>query len=69
MCKWPTRVAREEIHNFKFFFLVFAFYKNIIHMRPVTLATCSLDQWALDFDGNLQRIIRSIEIAKERGYE
>eukprot|EP00026_Physarum_polycephalum_P002922 Phypoly_transcript_02931.p1 GENE.Phypoly_transcript_02931~~Phypoly_transcript_02931.p1 ORF type:complete len:670 (+),score=60.98 Phypoly_transcript_02931:109-2118(+) len=36
-------------------------------MRPVTLATCSLDQWALDFDGNLQRIIRSIEIAKERG--
>lgn len=37
-------------------------------MRPVTLATCNLDQWALDFDGNLKRIIRSIEIAKERGY-
>ena len=37
-------------------------------MRPVTLATCNLDQWALDFEGNLRRIIRSIEIAKEKGY-
>ncbi|KAI5101338.1 glutamine-dependent NAD(+) synthetase, partial [Silurus meridionalis] len=35
--------------------------------RKVTLATCSLNQWALDFDGNLQRILRSIEVAKSKG--
>ena len=35
--------------------------------RKVTLATCSLNQWAMDFDGNLQRILESIKIAKERG--
>ncbi|CAH0519171.1 unnamed protein product [Peronospora belbahrii] len=33
----------------------------------VTVATCNLNQWALDFDGNLERIIESIHIAKERG--
>ncbi|OCH85262.1 glutamine-dependent NAD(+) synthetase with GAT domain-containing protein [Obba rivulosa] len=33
----------------------------------ITVATCSLNQWALDFDGNLQRILESIRIAKERG--
>uniref|UniRef100_A0A3P8Z1Y1 Glutamine-dependent NAD(+) synthetase n=1 Tax=Esox lucius TaxID=8010 RepID=A0A3P8Z1Y1_ESOLU len=27
--------------------------------RKVILATCSLNQWALDFDGNLERILRS----------
>lgn len=27
----------------------------------------SLNQWALDFDGNLERILESIRIAKERG--
>ena len=36
-------------------------------MRLVTLATCNLNQWALDFEGNLARIIESIKIAKERG--
>ncbi|XP_053369011.1 glutamine-dependent NAD(+) synthetase isoform X2 [Clarias gariepinus] len=35
--------------------------------RKVTLATCSLNQWALDFDGNLQRILKSIERAKSKG--
>uniref|UniRef100_A0A672ZB33 Glutamine-dependent NAD(+) synthetase n=1 Tax=Sphaeramia orbicularis TaxID=375764 RepID=A0A672ZB33_9TELE len=35
--------------------------------RKVTLATCSLNQWALDFDGNLTRILKSIEVAKSRG--
>ncbi|XP_031704094.1 glutamine-dependent NAD(+) synthetase [Anarrhichthys ocellatus] len=35
--------------------------------RKVTLATCSLNQWALDFDGNLERILKSIEIAKAHG--
>ncbi|XP_067105052.1 glutamine-dependent NAD(+) synthetase isoform X1 [Osmerus mordax] len=35
--------------------------------RKVVVATCSLNQWALDFDGNLERILKSIEIAKSRG--
>jgi NAD+ synthase (glutamine-hydrolysing) len=33
----------------------------------ITLATCSLNQWALDFQGNYERILQSIIIAKERG--
>ena len=32
-----------------------------------TLATCNLNQWSLDFEGNTARIIESIEIAKARG--
>ncbi|XP_048710356.2 glutamine-dependent NAD(+) synthetase isoform X3 [Caretta caretta] len=35
--------------------------------RTVTVATCALNQWALDFDGNLARILKSIEIAKYKG--
>ena len=30
----------------------------------ITVATCNLNQWALDFDGNLKRIIASIHRAK-----
>ncbi|KAG9303971.1 hypothetical protein G9A89_005881 [Geosiphon pyriformis] len=33
----------------------------------ITVATCSLNQWALDFEGNLSRILESIRIAKEQG--
>ncbi|GCC25456.1 hypothetical protein chiPu_0003866 [Chiloscyllium punctatum] len=33
----------------------------------VTLATCALNQWVLDFEGNLKRILKSIEIAKSKG--
>ncbi|CCC71471.1 hypothetical protein NCAS_0H01610 [Naumovozyma castellii] len=33
----------------------------------ITLATCNLNQWALDFEGNRDRILESIKIAKERG--
>ncbi|KAB8200510.1 hypothetical protein BDV34DRAFT_217079 [Aspergillus parasiticus] len=33
----------------------------------VTLATCSLNQWALDFEGNCERIIESIRQAKKAG--
>ncbi|GAA6035581.1 hypothetical protein JCM8097_004912 [Rhodosporidiobolus ruineniae] len=33
----------------------------------ITVATCSLNQHALDFEGNLDRILQSIRIAKERG--
>ncbi len=36
-------------------------------MQLTTLATCNLNQWALDFDGNLQRIKESIQLAKEAG--
>ncbi|XP_074523390.1 glutamine-dependent NAD(+) synthetase [Halichoeres trimaculatus] len=35
--------------------------------RKVTLATCALNQWALDFEGNSERILQSIEIAKAQG--
>lgn len=33
----------------------------------VTVATCTLNQWALDFDGNLERIQESCKRAKEGG--
>ncbi|CAK9440355.1 uncharacterized protein LODBEIA_P44550 [Lodderomyces beijingensis] len=33
----------------------------------VTLATCNLNQWALDFEGNKERIIESIIEAKKQG--
>ncbi|KAI3635108.1 hypothetical protein MIR68_006674 [Amoeboaphelidium protococcarum] len=36
-------------------------------MRALTLATCSLNQWALDFSGNLDRIRESIRVSKSRG--
>uniref|UniRef100_A0A3Q4GF27 Glutamine-dependent NAD(+) synthetase n=1 Tax=Neolamprologus brichardi TaxID=32507 RepID=A0A3Q4GF27_NEOBR len=35
--------------------------------RKVTVATCCLNQWALDFEGNCERILRSIEEAKAHG--
>lgn len=35
-----------------------------MRQRLATLATCNLDQWALDFEGNLRRIERSIREAK-----
>uniref|UniRef100_A0A8C9VDG2 Glutamine-dependent NAD(+) synthetase n=1 Tax=Scleropages formosus TaxID=113540 RepID=A0A8C9VDG2_SCLFO len=35
--------------------------------RKVILATCALNQWALDFDGNLRRILKSVEVARSRG--
>ncbi|EGC33152.1 glutamine-dependent NAD(+) synthetase [Dictyostelium purpureum] len=36
-------------------------------MKTVTLATCNLNQWAMDFKGNLERIIESIKISKSKG--
>ncbi|CAK7234040.1 glutamine-dependent NAD(+) synthetase [Sporothrix bragantina] len=36
-------------------------------MHLVTLSTCNLNQWALDFEGNTNRIIRSIHEAKIAG--
>ena len=39
---------------------------NMSH-RLITLATCNLDQWAMDFEGNLRRVKESIQIAKDKG--
>ncbi|KAK3246447.1 Glutamine-dependent NAD(+) synthetase [Cymbomonas tetramitiformis] len=36
-------------------------------MRLITVATCNLNQWAMDFAGNLERISESIENAKKAG--
>jgi NAD+ synthase (glutamine-hydrolysing) len=33
--------------------------------RKVTVAVCTLNQWALDFEGNLSRILQSVQEAKE----
>lgn len=35
--------------------------------RLATLATCNLNQWSMDFSGNLERIKESIRRAKEAG--
>ncbi|MCO5559701.1 hypothetical protein L7F22_013302 [Adiantum nelumboides] len=36
-------------------------------MRLIKVATCNLNQWALDFEGNLKRIKLSIQEAKQKG--
>lgn len=36
-------------------------------VRKVTVATCVLNQWALDFDGNCHRILESIKEARSQG--
>ena len=33
-------------------------------MSIATISTCNLDQWALDFEGNIRRIRESVRIAK-----
>lgn len=35
--------------------------------RKVTVAVSTLNQWALDFEGNLSRILQSIIEAREMG--
>lgn len=35
--------------------------------RVATVATCNLNQWAMDFEGNLKRIKASIAKAKKAG--
>ena len=35
--------------------------------RYAKLATCNMSQWALDFSGNKERIIKSIRMAKDQG--
>jgi len=36
-------------------------------VQYATLATCALDQWALDFEGNLGRMLEASRRAKEKG--
>lgn len=36
-------------------------------MRLVRVAACNLDQWAMDFDGNVRRTCESIRAAREQG--
>ena len=38
-----------------------------VNRRKCILSTCQLNQWSLDFDGNLNRIVESIKLAKEHG--
>jgi NAD+ synthase (glutamine-hydrolysing) len=33
----------------------------------ITVATCNLNQWAMDFDGNMERILESCVRAKKAG--
>ena len=35
--------------------------------RIVKVATCSLNQWAMDFEGNMERILLSIHAAHDAG--
>jgi NAD+ synthase (glutamine-hydrolysing) len=36
-------------------------------MRLLKVATCNLNQWAMDFDSNLKNIKESIAMAKQAG--
>mmetsp|Transcript_12470 Transcript_12470/g.18303 ORF Transcript_12470/g.18303 Transcript_12470/m.18303 type:complete len:719 (-) Transcript_12470:289-2445(-) len=36
-------------------------------MRLITVATCQLNQWALDFDGNLERVAESCRLSRAQG--
>ena len=38
-----------------------------VNTKLFTVATCNLNQWAMDFTGNLKRIEESIRVAKARG--
>lgn len=36
-------------------------------VRKVIVAVSTLNQWALDFEGNMNRILQSIRLAKQLG--
>ncbi|QDZ17495.1 glutamine-dependent NAD(+) synthetase [Chloropicon primus] len=36
-------------------------------MRLVSVGACVVNQWAMDVDGNVRRVIRSIQLCKEKG--
>lgn len=35
--------------------------------RKVTLAVCTLQQWVLDFEGNFQRMLKAIQMSRNKG--
>jgi len=41
--------------------------RSLMMQTRAKVATCNLNQWALDFDGNLERIEQSIREAKKQG--
>ena len=47
--------------------LVSAELTDLIMGHKAVVAVCTLNQWALDFEGNLERILTSIRLAKEAG--
>ena len=55
----PTSFHIYLVFLFRVSFLVF------LDMRKITVATCNLNQFALDFYGNLIRIKQSFKTAKE----
>lgn len=40
---------------------------DFLSMRLAVVSCCNLNQWALDFEGNLARVRQSIQIAKSKG--
>jgi NAD+ synthase (glutamine-hydrolysing) len=34
---------------------------------PLTVSACSLNQWAMDFQGNYERSLKSFKLAKDAG--
>lgn len=36
-------------------------------MRAITVSSCNLNQWALDFVGNKDRIVRAVAQANKHG--
>lgn len=59
--------AKENTTGGALYFLNTTTHRQTMPRRIATLATCNLNQWALDFDGNLERIRRSIEQARAAG--
>jgi len=39
---------------------------SFVSSKLITVSSCNLNQWSLDFSGNLERIFESCKIAKER---
>lgn len=50
-----------------FAYFNFAEAIELFRMRLIKVATCNLNQWAMDFDTNVRNIKESISRAKEEG--
>ena len=56
----PTTTTKADVPSCSFS------YPRTTTSSLITLATCNLNQWALDFDGNVKRILTSCQIAKDQ---